>query len=613
MPTITVNGAELYYEELGRGGAGRAPIVLIHGATSTGQRDWGMVAPLLAREYRTIVLDCRGHGRSTNPDGSYSFRQMAADVAGLVRALGHERAHIIGHSNGGNVALVTLLEHPDVVQTAVLQAANAYVSPDIIEEEPAKFDPDRVARKSPEWMEAMVALHGPTHGPDYWRDLLKMTVQEIISEPNYRPEALGEVRRPTLVIQGEQDWVNARGRHAQYIARHIPQAELWLPAGIGHAVHDEVLFEWIERVLDFLARRGDHPNDALHRLRERRYADNGLWLFEVKASRREGGELALTGRVLTAEQREAAIKAVAPSQVAADSVKILLRPESSWALVNRCLADLWGEPRIGSERVSQALVGEALRILEEERDWARVRLERDGYLGWVQTATLHRCHEDQVQAYRDACNALVQGELPRAYLDPSAEGPPVGKLPFGVAVPVVEERGDWAAVKLPDGRLWWVTSADLLPMANRPEPGPDGIAATLDLIRRFVGVPYLWGGCTPFSYDCSGLAQVFWGFMGVPIPRDAHQQFEAGVPVHDEGTGEGIDPGDLLFFGPGEESFGSRRIDHVAISLGGLAFIHAHGGTTRCVVVNSLDPAAPDYRESLRRSFQGVRRFRRNG
>jgi pimeloyl-ACP methyl ester carboxylesterase/cell wall-associated NlpC family hydrolase len=616
MPTIMVNGAELYYRELGPAPAGRAPIVLIHGTTSTGQRDWHLVAPLLAREYRTIVLDCRGHGRSTNPDRSYSFRQMAADVAGLVRALGHERAHLIGHSNGGNVALVTLLEHADVVQTAVLQAANAYVSADLVEEEPAKFDPDRVARESPGWMEMMIALHGPTHGPDYWRELLRMTLQETISEPSYRPEELGEVHRPTLVIQGEKDWVNARGRHAQYIARHIPQAELWLPAGIGHAVHDEALLSWTERVLDFLARRGDDPNDALYRLRQRRYADNGLWLFEVKARQGEGGEVALSGRVLTAEQREAAVEAVAPRTAATEGLRVLLRAESPWALVNRCLADLWGEPRIGSERVSQALVGEALRILEEEGDWARVRLERDGYLGWVQTATLHRCDEDQVQRYGDACNALVQGELPRAYLDPSAEGPPVGKLPFGVAVPVVEERGDWAAVRLPDGRLWWVGSADLLPVAGRPEPGPDGIAATLDLIRRFVGVPYLWGGCTPFGYDCSALAQVFWGFMGVTIPRDAHQQFFSGVPVPDgEGTGEAIDAGDLLFFGApaDEEGHGCRRITHVGISLGGYAFIHAYGGTTRSVAYNSLDPAATDYRESLRRIYQGTRRFGRGG
>ena len=133
MPFIQVNDAKLYYEVFGDDHPDRAPIVLIHGATNTGRYDWHLVAPLLAREYRVVVPDCRGHGQSANPNHSYSFQELADDVAGLVRALGYECAHIIGHSNGGNVALVTLLEHPEVVQTAILQAANAYVSPDLVE------------------------------------------------------------------------------------------------------------------------------------------------------------------------------------------------------------------------------------------------------------------------------------------------------------------------------------------------------------------------------------------------------------------------------------------------------------------------------------------------
>lgn len=246
----------MYYLGFGKRRAGRPPVVLIHGSTGTGVSNWRLVAPLLAQEYRVIVPDCRGHGRSSNPHNSYSFREMADDVAALVRALGHERAHIIGHSNGGNVALVTLLEHPEVVQSAVLQAANAYVSPDLVEREPAVFDPERVAREDPKWMAEMITLHGPTHGPNYWRRLLKMTLQATISEPNYAPEDLASVERPTLVIQGEHDPVNAPGQHAQFIAGHIPAAELWIPEGVGHGVHDEDLLEWVKRVMDFLARRG---------------------------------------------------------------------------------------------------------------------------------------------------------------------------------------------------------------------------------------------------------------------------------------------------------------------------------------------------------------------
>ena len=128
MPYIEINKANIYYQAYGADHADRAPIVLIHGATNDSHNDWDTVAPDLAQRYRVFAPDCRGHGRSSNPSMSYSFRELADDVATFVHEMGYERAHIIGHSNGGNVALVTLMEHPEIVQTCVPQAANAYVT-----------------------------------------------------------------------------------------------------------------------------------------------------------------------------------------------------------------------------------------------------------------------------------------------------------------------------------------------------------------------------------------------------------------------------------------------------------------------------------------------------
>jgi pimeloyl-ACP methyl ester carboxylesterase len=256
VPYIEINDATIYYRVYGDDQPKRAPIILVHGSTVDSHTDWDSIAPELARHYRVFAPDCRGHGKSNNPHMSYSFKELAQDVAACVHVMGYERAHIVGHSNGGNVALVTLMEHPEVVQACVPQAANAYVTRYLIEREPRVFDPARMAREAPDWLAEVKALHNEVHGKEYWRDLLWLTMKEIISEPNYSPFELARVERPTFVIMGAEDTVNAPDEHAQYIANNIPNAELWIPEATGHNVHMERREAWIAKVLDFLERRG---------------------------------------------------------------------------------------------------------------------------------------------------------------------------------------------------------------------------------------------------------------------------------------------------------------------------------------------------------------------
>src|SRR5512138_2320322 len=105
MATIEINNARIYYQAYGDDPStsptaslrtDRAPIVLIHGSTIDSHTDWDSIAPELARHYRVFAPDCRGHGRSNNPHMTYSFKELAEDVAAFVRAMGYERAHIIG-------------------------------------------------------------------------------------------------------------------------------------------------------------------------------------------------------------------------------------------------------------------------------------------------------------------------------------------------------------------------------------------------------------------------------------------------------------------------------------------------------------------------------------
>jgi hypothetical protein len=288
-------------------------------------------------------------------------------------------------------------------------------------------------------------------------------------------------------------------------------------------------------------------------------------------------------------------------------VTVLLSDHAPWALANRAVIDLRRRPHSQSEQVSQVLLGEAVRILEAKGEWVRVRCERDGYLGWAQAISLLRVTQAQAESYQAACQARVIAELLPASLAPASQpGDHAGKLPFGVSLCIETEQDDAAQVRLPDGRTWWVARLGLLPFEQCPRPDAQGVTFTLDLMRRFIGIPYLWGGRSPYGFDCSGFAAAFWGFMGVTLRRDADQQFQDGIPV--EGTPQ---PGDLLFFGqqnPDRPDGRFASISHVAISLGGEEVIHANSAASG-VSINSLDPTSPIYYAWLHEHLAGVRRF----
>jgi hypothetical protein len=222
------------------------------------------------------------------------------------------------------------------------------------------------------------------------------------------------------------------------------------------------------------------------------------------------------------------------------------------------VADLKAEPASKAERISQLLCFTPCEPLREVGGFLLVQ-GPDGYQGWIR-----RSH-------------IVEGDLPdpnfkvsqpiAPVIDPSTREV-ISRLPLDARFRgEVNDRG--VEVRLPTGELGIVPLEAVRPIAWRGTI-EDLLAVALSLR----GVPYLWGGTTPFGFDCSGLVQRLFHFVfDLWLPRDSRDQMEVGDPV---GLAE-LKPGDLLFF-PG----------HVALWVGRGMILHASAreGT---VVLTSFD------------------------
>ena len=113
---VDLHGLSFHYRDWGGRGE---PLLLLHGLASN-SRIWDLTAPLLARRFRVLALDQRGHGLSDKPDEGYDFQSVTSDLQAFIQALGLERPGLVGHSWGANVALQFAVDQPDAASWLVL-------------------------------------------------------------------------------------------------------------------------------------------------------------------------------------------------------------------------------------------------------------------------------------------------------------------------------------------------------------------------------------------------------------------------------------------------------------------------------------------------------------
>lgn len=194
-------------------GAGE-PLVLLHGNGEDGSY-FARQFPAFSPYFRVIAPDTRGHGRTPRGEAPFTIGQFAQDLSVLLDRLGIGRAHLLGFSDGGNIALTFALKYPGRVGKLVLDGAN--------------LDPSGVKRSVQLPIEIGYAIArrfaGKHDGARRKAELLGL----MVNEPQIRPEELARITAPTLVIAGERDMI--REAHTRLIARSIPGAQLAILPG----------------------------------------------------------------------------------------------------------------------------------------------------------------------------------------------------------------------------------------------------------------------------------------------------------------------------------------------------------------------------------------------
>lgn len=201
---------ELSYTERGMG----EPLLLLHG-NGESREYFAAQLSYFSGMYRTIALDTRGHGASPRGTAPFTLEQFALDLHGFMDSMGIARAHILGFSDGGNIALLFALRWPERVRSLVLNGANLY---------PSGMQPGVWLGVELSYLWACVWA---------WRRARMAARAELFGlmarQPHIAPEQLSQLRVPALVIAGEHDMI--RDRHTRLICASLPAAELAILPG----------------------------------------------------------------------------------------------------------------------------------------------------------------------------------------------------------------------------------------------------------------------------------------------------------------------------------------------------------------------------------------------
>ncbi|RDK02852.1 alpha/beta fold hydrolase [Paraburkholderia lacunae] len=215
------DGARIWYATYGTG----SPVILLHGGLGH-SGNWGYQVPaLVSSGHRVVLVDSRGHGRSTRDSRPFEYELMASDVLAVMDALQLARAAIVGWSDGACVGMILGMKSPERVAGVFFFGCN--MDPSGTKE----FTPSPV-------IDRCFSRHAKDYAqlsatPDNFNAFVGAVSEMMKTEPNYCARELAEIRVPVAIVQSEHDEF-IKPEHADYLAQSIPGAEFILLPGVSH-------------------------------------------------------------------------------------------------------------------------------------------------------------------------------------------------------------------------------------------------------------------------------------------------------------------------------------------------------------------------------------------
>ena len=238
--TFEINGANIYYEIYGEG----EPLILIHGGLGNGKY-WVNQIPVFAEKYQVIVMDSRGHGRSSFDEQPITYELMASDVLGLMDHLHLAKASIVGWSDGGIIGLEIAIHNPERLNKVVAYGANFDPTGVRLDVGQNAYFNAYIEAASKDYLELSPA-------PERWDEFLENIGTMWSTLPNYTDQQLQSITTPFLILDGQNEEAIDLNQ-TKLMALLIPGAELNLMEGTGHFAMFEKPDLFNSVVMDYLA------------------------------------------------------------------------------------------------------------------------------------------------------------------------------------------------------------------------------------------------------------------------------------------------------------------------------------------------------------------------